>query len=272
VPRFYRRYGSLESLVEKAGLKLDKTTMARIKSTRKATRKRVKKSKRKYTQKEQPPSIVESGHVEQPHVRAFEEIRENVQDEEEAKDMIMEKAQCFAEELKTLVLDSNIEVCTAILEALNEILPHVLFYKYDVAADIQDLLSAKDILRQVRKERKKLRKQQNQLDDERQEIQRGRELLKREGNKASLLEHVEKLEWQMKVNTKRFNEAYEALKRFRVLFRALWSIASKCPNCPKTFMQNMMESHGDVLEWLLSKKWTRLSFETEGRATLPSRT
>lgn len=271
-PAFYRRYGSVGKLLEKAGLPIDERTKARLLISKKATRKRVLKAERRRSRVQTPAPPVESTNDESAQMPTFEKMEQDREDKKAAHDSIVKNAQRFAEELKTLVLDSNVEVCTAILEALNEILPHVLFYKYDVAADIPDLLSAKDILRQVRKERKKLRKQQNQLDDERQEIQRGRELLKRDSNKASLLEHVEKLEWQMKVNTKRFNEAYEALKRFRVLFRTLWSIASKCPNCPKTFMQKMMNSHGDVLEWLLSKKWTRLSFEAEGTARLRSQT
>ena len=271
-PRFYRLFGSLESLVERSGLKLDRETMARIKSTRKATRKRVKKSKRKYTQKEQPPPAVESGDVEQPHVRAFEEIRENVQDEEEAKDMITEKAQCFAEELKTLALTGHPHVNGPILEALAEVLPLILWYNYDVEATIPDLLVANHTLKQVKKQRKKLRKQQTQLDGERLELESARELLNRDSSKKSLLEHIEKLEWQGKVNIKRFNETYEVLKRFRTLFRELMKVIRKFPDCHKTFVENMMESHNDVLEWLLSKKWTRLSFEAEGMSRLPSQT
>jgi len=186
--------------------------------------------------------------------------------------MIMEKAQCFAEELKTLVLTSHPDVAGAILQALGEVLPHILWFNFDVEATIPDLLVANDVLKQVKKQRKKLRKERSQLDGERLELERGRELLKRDSSKKSLLEHVEKLEWQRKVDIKRFNEAYDAFKRFRTLFRELMPIIRKFPDCHKTFVENMMESHDDVLEWLLSKKWTRLSFETEGTSRLPSRT
>lgn len=270
-PRFYRLFGSLESLVERSGLKLDRETKARIKSTRKATRKRSKKSMRKHVQKEQASSIVESGDVDQPHVRAFERIRENITDVEEAQDSIRENAGRFAEELKTLVITGHPDVNGPILEALGEVLPHILWFNYDVEATIPDLLAANDTLKQIKKQRKKLRKERSQLDGERLELERARELLKRDSDKKSLLEHIEKLEWQRKVNIKRFNETYDAFKRFRTLFRELMQVMRKFPGCQKVFVQNMMESHGDVLKWLTSRKM-RLSFETEGRATRPSRT
>ncbi len=271
-PTFKAHYGSLPELMEKAGLEVDEGTKIRMKLTAKATRKRIKKAERKRAKVQTSAPPVEGVNDEPAQMSTFEKIEQDREDEKAAHDSIVENAQRFAEELKTLVFNSNVEVNTAILEALNEVMPAILFYKYDIAADIPDLLSAKDVLKQVKKEQKKLRKEQIQLDGERLEIQHEWEEVKRDSDKASLLEHVEKLEWEKKVNTNRFNETYDALKRFRVLFRGLWSIASKCPNCPKTFMQNMMASRGDILEWLTSGKYTRLSFETEGTPKLGHQT
>jgi len=267
----------MESICEKADIKIDKRMKNRLKISRKATRKRSKKSVRKHVQNEQTPPVVKSVNDEPAQMSAFEKIEEAREDAEAAHDTIVENAQRFAEELKTLVLGTtdevSVEVNTAVMEALNEVIPVILLYKYDIMADIPDLLVAKDVLKQVKKERKKLRKQQIQLDGERLEIQHGWEELKRSSDKASLLEHVEKLEWEKKVSINRFNEAYEALKRSRVLFSELWSVASKCPNCPSTFVQNMTVSHRDILDWVTSGKYhMRLSFETEGTPKLGYRT
>ena len=276
-PKLYDRFGSMESICEKADIKIDKRMKNRLKISRKATRKRSKKSVRKHVQNEQTPPVVKSVNDEPAQMSAFEKIEQAREDAEAAHDTIVENAQRFAEELKTLVLGTtdqvSVEVNTAVLEALGEVVPVVLFYKYGIMADIPDLLSAKDVLKKVKKEQKKLRKEQIQLDGERLEIQRGWEELKRSSDKAALLEHVQKLEWQVKVKTDHFNEAYEVLKRGRVVFRELWSVASKCPNCPSTFVRNMMASHGDILEWLTSGKYhMRLSFESEGTPNLGHQT
>jgi AcrR family transcriptional regulator len=274
--KFYVLFGSLESLCEKAGVKLDQGTISRISISAKATRKHVRKAERKRSRVQTPAPSVEGADDKPAQTSAFEKIEWAREEGEAAHEGIVENAKRFAEELKTLVLGTtdqvSVEVNTAILEALNEVVPVVLFYKYDIMADIPDLLAAKDVLRQARKEREKLHKEKTQLDSERLEIQHARELLKRDSDKKSLLEYLERLEWRRKVDTKRFNETYDALKRFRVTFRELWKIASKCPNCPKTFMQNMMASHGDILEWLTSGKYTRLSFETEGTPKLGHQT
>ena len=265
----------MESICEKADIKIDKRMKNRLKISRKATRKRSKKSVRKHVQNEQTPPVVKSVNDEPAQMSAFEKIEEAREDAEAAHDTIVENAQRFAEELKTLVLGTtdevSVEVNTAILEALNEVIPVILFYKYDIMADIPDLLVAKDVLKQVKKERKKLRKEQIQLDGERLEIQRGWEELKRSSDKASLLEHVEKLEWEKKVSINRFNETYDAFKQFRTLFRELMPVIRRFPDCQKVFVQNMMENHNDVLKWLTSGGM-RLSFETEDKPKLPSRT
>jgi len=265
----------MESICEKADIKIDKRMKNRLKISRKATRKRSKKSVRKHVQNEQTPPVVESVNDEPAQMSAFEKIEEAREDAEAAHDTIVENAKRFAEELKTLVLGTtdqvSVEANTAILEALGEVVPVVLFYKYGIMADIPDLLTAKDVLRQVKKERKKLHKERTQLDSERQEIQGARELLKRDSDKAALIEHVEKLEWRLKVNDKRFDETYNAFKQFRTLFRELMPTIRKFPDCQKTFMQNMMENHNDVLNWLTSGGM-RLSFETEDKPKIPSRT
>lgn len=267
--KFYALFGSLESLCEKAGVKLDQGTISRISISAKATRKHVRKAERKRSRVQTPAPSVEGVDDKPAQTSAFEKIEWAREEGEAAHEGIVENAKRFAEELKTLVLGTtdqvSVEVNTAILEALNEVVPVVLFYKYDIMADIPDLLAAKDVLRQARKAREKLRKEKTQMDGERVEIQRARELLKRDSDKAALLEHIRKLEWQVKVNIDHFNEAYEVLKRGRVVFRELWSVASKCPNCPSTFVRNMMVSHGDILKWLTSGKYhMRLSFEAEG--------
>jgi hypothetical protein len=265
----------MESICEKADIKIDKRMKNRLKISRKATRKRSKKSVRKHVQNEQTPPVVKSVNDEPAQTSAFEKIEEAREDAEAADDTIVENAQRFAEELKTLVLGTtdevSVEVNTAVMEALNEVIPVILLYKYDIMADIPDLLVAKDVLKQVKKERKKLRKQQTQLNSERLEIQRARELLKRDSDKAALLERVERLEWEKKVSVNRFNETYDAFKQFRTLFREIMPVIRKFPDCQEVFMQNMMKSHDDVLKWLTSGGM-RLSFETEGTPRLGRRT
>jgi len=276
-PAFYRRYGSMVKLLERAGLPIDERTKARLLISKKATRIRVRKAERKRSRAQTRAPSVEGADDEPAQTSTFEKTEWAREEGETAQDRVKEHVQQFIEELKTLVFGTTDEVSvqanTAILEALNEVMPVVLFYKYDIMADIPDLLAAKDVLRQVKKERKKLHKERTQLDSERQEIQGARELLKRDNDKTALLEHVQKLEWQVKVKTDHFNEAYEVLKRGRVAFRELWSVASKCPNCPSTFVRNMMVSHGDILEWLISGKYhMRLSFEDEGTSKLGRQT
>jgi len=276
-PAFYRRYVSMGKLLEKAGLPIDERTKARLLISKKATRKRVQKAERKHARVQTRAPPVEGVNDEPAQTPTFEKIEWAREEGEAAHDSIVENAQRFAEELKILVLGTtdevSVEVNTAVMEALNEVLPVILMYKYDIMADISDLLVAKDVLRQARKAREKLRKEKTQMDGERVEIQRARELLKRDSDKAALLEHVRKLEWQVKVNIDHFNEAYEVLKRGRVVFRELWSVASTCPNCPSTFVRNMMVSHRDLLDWLTSGKYhMRLSFEPEGTPKLGYRT
>ena len=271
-PAFYRRFGSLEKLCEKAGVEIDQGTKARLRLSMKATRKRIRKAEKKRVQSPHAPPTVESQNIEMETESTFEKLQQGLKDKEAAQDSIKENARNFAEELKTLALTGHPDVNGPILEALGEVMPSVLFYKYDIAASVPDLLAANDVLHQVHEERKKLTDEEKKNATERADIAKEWERLKRDSDKASLLEHVEKLEWQMKVGINRFNETYDALKRFRVTFRELWKIASKCPNCPETFMQNMMASHGDILEWITSGKYTRLSFETEGTSRLGRQT
>jgi len=276
-PKLYDRFGSMESICEKADIKIDKRMKNRLKISRKATRKRSKKSVRKHVQNEQTPPVVKSVNDEPAQMSAFEKIKKAREDAEAAHDTIVENAQRFAEELKTLVLGTtdevSVEANTAILEALGEVVPVVLFYKYDIAASVPDLLAANDVLHQVQEERKKLNDEEKKNVAERADIAKEWERLKRDSDKASLLERVEKLEWQVKVNADHFHETYEVLKRARVLFRELWSVASKCPNCPSTFVQNMTVSHRDILDWVTSGKYhMKLSFETEGAPKLGYRT
>jgi len=265
--KFYVLFGSLESLCERAGVKLDQGTISRISISAKATRKHVRKAERKRSKVQTRAPSVEGADDEPVQTSSLEKIEWAREEGEAAHDSIVENAQRFAEELKTLVLGTtdevSVEVNTAVLEALNEVVPVILFYKYDIMADIPDLLAAKDVLRQARKEREKLRKEQIQLDGERLEIQHARELLKRDSDKKSLLERVEKLEWRMKVDIKRFTETYDGFKQFRTLFRELMPVIRRFPPCQKAFVQNMMENHNDVLKWLTSGGM-RLSFEAEG--------
>jgi len=273
--KFYALFGSLESLCEKACVKLDQGTISRISISAKATRKHVRKAERKRSRVQTPAPSVEGADDKPAQTSAFEKIEWAREEGEAAHEGIVENAKRFAEELKTLVLGTtdevSVEVNTAVMEALNEVLPVILMYKYDIMADISDLLVAKDVLRQARKAREKLRKEQIQLDGERLEIRHARELLRRDSDKKSLLEYLEKLEWQMKVNTKRFNETYDSFKRFRTLFRELMPVIRKFPPCQQVFVQNMMENHDDVLNWLTSGGM-RLSFETEDKPKLGYRT
>jgi len=272
-PTFYRLYGSMGKLLEKAGLPIDERTKARLLISKKATRIRVRKAERKHSRVQTTAPIVETVNVEPVHTPAFEELMQKGEDE----DSIREHAKVFAEELKTLVIGEDpdhqvpLEAYNALIDSLIEVLPVILYCKYDVWAELPDLLSAQDVLRKVRKEQKKLCKEQIQLDGERLEIQQARELLKRDNDKAALIEHVEKLEWRLKVNDKRFDETYNAFKQFRTLFRELMPVIRKFPPCQKVFVQNMMENHNDVLNWLTSGGM-RLSFESEGTPKPASRT
>jgi len=272
-PWFYRAFRNLEGFCERAGIKIDRETLVRIKGTRKATKRRTREKRRQLPRDSNPPAppTVESQNIEMETESTFKKLQQGLKDKEAAQGSIRENARNFAEELKTLALTGHPDVNGPILEALGEVMPSVLFYKYDIAADIPDLLSANDVLREVKKERKKLRKQQIQLDGERQEIQGARELLKRDSDKASLLEYIERLEWQAKVNAKRFSEAYNAFQQFRMLFRELMPVIRRFPDCYKVFVQNMMENHDDVLKWLTSGGM-RLNFESEGTPKLGYRT
>jgi AcrR family transcriptional regulator len=262
VPWFYRRFSSLEGLVEKAGLKIDKVTLKRIRSTRKATKRRTREKRRQLPKDSNPPAppTVE---CEAPEVKAGDmstQIREDAKREKETHKTHVKNAKQLANTVKELALDDDLEVNSIFLEALNDVIPVVLFHKYGIAASVPDLLAAKDVLRQVDEERKKLDAEEKKNVAERVDIAEAWEKLKRDSDKASLLERVEKLEWEKKVNTNRFNETYEAFKRFRTLFRDVRPIMMKCPNCQEAFMQMM--SQDDFFKWLQSMKWARLSFET----------
>jgi hypothetical protein len=274
-PRFYGAFKNLEGFCERADIKIDRETLVRIKRTRKATKRRTREKRRQLPRDSNPPAppTVESEAPTVQEAPTVTQIQEDEKAEKEARKTRIKNLKQLANTVKDLALYGDFEVNSIFLEALNDVIPAVLFYKYDVAASIPDLLAANDVLHQVHEERKKLNDEEKKNATERADIAKEWELLKRSSDKASLLEHVEKLEWQMKVNTKRFNETYDALKRGRVAFRELWSVAFKCGNCSEAFVRNMTVSHGDILEWLSSGKYhMRLSFEDEGTSRLGRQT
>jgi hypothetical protein len=184
-----------------------------------------------------------------------------------------EHAKVFADELLTMVLDNDpnhrvpVASCTAVMEAVNKVLPVVLNFQYDVWPDLAEVLRANKTLGQVNRARAKLKREKALEARERHKLERQRELLKRDSDKVALIEHVERLEWRLNVDDKRFNEAYDAFKQFRTLFRELMPVIRKFPDCYRTFVQNMMENHDDVLKWLTEGRM-RLSFENEGTSKL----
>ena len=272
-PWFYRAFRNLEGFCERAGIKIDRETLVRIKGTRKATKRRTREKRRQLPRDSNPlaPPTVE---CEAPGVQAgymLTQIREDAKKEKEAHKIRVKNIKQLANTVKDLALYGDFEINSIFLEALNDVIPVVLFYKYDIAASVPDLLAANDVLHQVHEERRKLNDEEKKNATERADIAKEWERLKRDSDKASLLEHVERLKREQKINVGRFNEAYYAFKQFRMLFREIMPIMRRCPTCYKTVIQNMMESHDDVLNWLTSGKM-RLSFEIEDTSKLVSRT
>ncbi len=280
-PRFYRLFGSLESLVERAGLKLDSETKQRIRSTRKASRKHSRKKKRTPKQDSTPIVTVESESTEQSATSIFEELQENLETEEEARQSRLENIGRFAGQIEMLALNDNPEISQPVLDALYNVVPTILQKKHNVTMSIKDLIQANQLLHQVQQKEKRLREKEFQLgglaeklEVEKQQIQSEWESIKQERKndpeKASLQKHVDELEGREKVLTDRLAETYANNKNFRLVVNSFLAAICYCDACGARFRRNMTP-YKQVLEWLYNGQWMLLTFETLDPSRLVSR-
>ena len=278
-PRFYRLFGSLEGLCEKAGIKLDRETKERIKGTRKATRRRVKK-KRIIHRDSNPAVTVES--VKQPTASIYEEIQRDLDTESEARENRLMNVGRFAGEIQTLALSADAQISEPVLDALHNVLPAVLKQKYGVEATLKDLLGSQEFLRQVQKREKKLREKEFQLDGLGQKLEQKEQRIqtewenikkerKRDPGKAALQVRVNELEQNEKVLQDMLNEVYVRDKNFRLIATTFLFSISQCEKC-RTLAINSLKLHPQVLEWFLERKWMTLSFDTLDASKLLSQT
>lgn len=263
-PKIYRTFGSLESLIERAGLKVDKETLKRIKSTRKATRRRVKKTLQKAVPKFKNICSQPSGNIKQSAAPTFEKIQEDLETEQEAHKSRLEKVQKFAEEVEALALDGAPEVSGPVLDALCNILPTILQKKYGVPFSLKDLLEADHTLHQVEKERKELRAEQLQLDGmrrkneaERLEIRCEWEKLKANPEKTALKQRVERLQGEKRALTSKLGEAFDYKRKAIFVFNALLETITPCNSCVVRFSQ-LMNPYPDEWKWFKDGEWSRL--------------
>lgn len=215
-PWLYRRFGSLESLCEKVGVKVDREMRSRLKRSKKTTKHRVKKAMKKMAPKEQAPPTIESDMPEPSPAPTFETIQQNLKDEESARQERLENVEKFATQIQVLVMDENPEISNIAMDALAGVLPTILEHKFGVKAPLKDLLEAPRTLAEIRKEREKLRKKEIQLSGisekvraERVDLQLEWEKVKNIHEKGVLLQRIEQLERENKVCVRQLNEARE---------------------------------------------------------------
>ena len=281
-PWFYRKFGSLESFVEKVGLKVDKETSVRIRSTRKATRKHAGTRKPKPYQDSNPAMVVEGEGPKPRTASTFEEIQHNREVEEEARKERLEKTRVFASQIELLALDPDPEVSNPALDALSNILPVILKRKYGIQASLKDLVEAEHTLRQAQETRKKLHEKEIQLDDlsrkqedervqikgEWEEIQQAR---KQNPQTIALQELVKTMQGEKKVLIDNLNEACSVNRNFRMVAIAWLGVLEQCGSCQKRFIR-LLNPFPQVRAWFLGGQWGALSFETIDTSRLPSRT
>jgi AcrR family transcriptional regulator len=280
-PRFYRLFGSLESLVEQAGLKVDRETLERIRSTRKATKRRIRRKSQRSSRIQIPATTVEGESQEPPAASTFETIQQSLEAEEEARQRRLEDIGKFAAQIEILALDGDPKISGPVLDALSSVVPTILLKKYGVEATIKDLIEAGHTLRQVQEARKKLRAKETHLDgllkkheDERVQIQGEREKIRQarklDPEKIALQDHVKTLQGEKKVLIDNLNETVNNNKRFRLAVMGLLTVIGECGSCKKRF-QRIFEPYPDLMKWLLEGQWS-LSFEFIDTSKLPSRT
>jgi hypothetical protein len=108
-PEFDNASKNSEGFYGKTGIRIDKGTLAKLKSTRKAARKLVEKSIRRHVAKEEMSRVVESVNVEEPRAPTSEEIQLNPQDEEEARQARTHTVKKSTAQVRILALDKNRE-------------------------------------------------------------------------------------------------------------------------------------------------------------------
>jgi hypothetical protein len=267
-PQFYKAFGSLEKFLERAGIKPDKETLKRIKGTTKATKRRTKKSMKKAAQEESKSPNPESNPSERSTAPTLEEIQSLKEDEDEAHRLRLEKIAKYVEDIELLALDPEPQVSGPALDALADVIPHVLKCKYGVSASLEDLIQADHTLLQAREERKELQAKEAQANEnlkknevERQEIQRERERLKADPEKGELLARIDSLEAEKKLMKAQFDEMYAANKNSRILLISLLGSIQGCNACRAQFHRNIA-SYKEAQQWLANGKLSLLSFET----------
>jgi hypothetical protein len=207
-PAFYRRYGSMGELLEKAGLPIDERTKQRLQISKKATRKHVRKAERKRSRVQTPAPTVESENCEPQQTPTFALIQEDLVTEQEARESRRERTQQFAGEIKTLALNDDPEISGPIVDALCfEVLPAVLEREFGVSFTLEELCQAELTLREVEKERNKVGELAKKNREERLAIELEWGKVKRIPEKGELLEHIEQLQKKIKVLTANLNEA-----------------------------------------------------------------
>jgi hypothetical protein len=274
-PRFYRLFGSLQKLCEKAGIYVDQATRERLKISAKATRKRQKKAERKRSRVQIATTAPkDQGSHAQP-APTFEEIQRNLQDEEEARQARVDNVKKFVAQIELLALNENREISEPALEEFYNIIPHLLKKKHGVSYSVKDLIGAEETLHQARITLQKLQEKELRVDAklkkneaERLEIQHKWEKLKADPEKAGLLRRIYVLEDENKVYRSRLDESYTVSKGLRIVVNSLLGAVSNCNCCKARFVQNMAP-HKPVLEWFLKGDWSLMSFETVTPPTKP---
>jgi hypothetical protein len=265
-PTLCARYGPLSRLVEKAGLSMDQATRERMRISAKATRKHVHQAEKKRAKAPKTASTAEAVREEPAHTPAFQELMQESTSKKPSEANIRENARLFIGELKALAWGDDpkcpvsVEVNTAILEELYEIIPMVLNFEHDVWIDVPALLRARRALLQDRKERKRLRAEASRERREREELERQRELLKRDSDRKALIELVDRLQRERKASNDQLNEAMYTVRRFRALFRDI-AMIFKCQKCGPAFVQSL--NHDGLYEWVQKREWRRLTFEED---------
>jgi hypothetical protein len=280
-PRFYRVFKNLEGFCERAGIKIDRETLVRIKGTRKATRQRTRGRSQGACRDSTPTMTVKSESTVWSAPPTFEEIQQNLKDEEEARQLRLENVGKFAAQIEILALDGDPQISDPVVDALSGVVPSILKKRFGVDASLKDLVEASDVLHQARELKQELRAKEIQLDgllkkheQERLEIQdeweKIRQARKLDPGKVALQNNVKTLQGEKKVLIDDLNEAFNDNKRFRLAVVDLLTVIGECNSCKKRFHQ-VLEPYPDLKKWLLDGKWA-LSFEVIDMSRLPSRT
>jgi len=255
-PAFYRRYVSMGKLLEKAGLPIDERTKQRFLISKKATRKHVRKAERKRAKVQTPAPTVESEKYEQ-QTPTFALIQEDLATKQEVHENLKERAQQFADEMKTLALNDDPEISGPIVDMLCfTVLPKVLEKEFGVSFTLEELCQAELTLRKVQEEWKKLEAKELQLDGYAKKVQADRERLKADSDKGALFRRVESLEVEKRVLTNQLNEAIRCYDNYRIVFSGFWATVFKCKACSARFL-GYMESYPEANAWLLRGDWRK---------------